>query len=863
MQLRSSRLRSRLVWFLVCCAFPAGLLSGCVGSDSTPTVPSAPGRLTGTVPAPLPTPTTDKLAATITASDQATASATLVETTPTGLAEPPGVAPGAPGASATWTTGSKQGLGTAISPNSKVWYTLANGVLTEVYYPRGDTADVRSLEFAVTDGASFIERESEDTAHEIRLADPRSLTYQQVNTSKSGRYRITKTYITDPGRSTVLMQISFEPLKPGQYRLFVLFDPALGNSSLHDTASRRGSGSDVALLAADQSVASALIASSGFAHTSSGFVGVSDGWTDLKDDRRLDWSYDTARGGNVLQTGEIPLDKAGGPTGFTLALGFGETTGEAESTARASLAQPFSAQESAYQSGWHDYLSSLRPTPAALKDKLATQYNVAVMIVKAHEDKTYPGAFIASLTLPWGFSANADEGGGGYHFVWARDMYHQVSALLAAGDKAAADRAVTWLFTHQQLLNGTFPQDSRVDGRPDQVNLQLDEVAFPIVLAWQAGHTGDATWEGIRKAATAIVLHGPATPQERWEETDGYSPSTIAAEIAGLISAADIARSRGDEAHAALWTGVADDWQRNTEKWMFTTNGPVGDGHYYVRIDNNGDPNDGSVRDYANGAGLHKENTVLDAGFLELVRLGVKASNDKYVADSIPETDSSITIDTPSGRMWYRYTFDGYGEKPTGAPWEFNSITMGRPWPLLAGERGEYEVANGRDGMSFLQTMANTANDGYMIPEQVWDKTDPTSYGYQFGKASGSASPLAWAMAQYIRLARAVEAGKPVETPDVVAKRYASGATRSVPALEIIEPADHSDSSRPQITVRGTTNAPHLYVGVGENPEVKAVTPANGKYEVTVPLEPRDNLITVVALAPDGGTAMKQVTVVR
>ncbi|MFL5731926.1 MAG: glucan 1,4-alpha-glucosidase, partial [Chloroflexia bacterium] len=850
-------INTRPASLLACCVLLAGLLTACLGPDATPTPPPpSPTPATGSAPT-VPTATSTSTSASTSAG--ATATVPEVAASPSGATTATGAAPpGWPGDSAFWTTGNKQGLGTSTTPDSKVWYTLANGVLSEVYYPRGDTADVRSLEFAVTDGTSFVDRESDDTTHEMRLTDPRSLTYEQTNKAKSGRYRITKTYVTDPVRSTLLIQVAFEPLQPGPYQLFMLYDPALGNSSLHDTASRRGSGTGVALLAADGPIAGALVSSSGFLHTSSGFVGTSDGWTDLKADRHLDWSYDTAADGNVLQVAEILLDPSGKAATFTLALGFAGSTADAEAATRASLAQPFSAHLTAYQSGWHDYLASLTPAPAALKDRLAVQYDVAVMTIKAHEDKSFPGAFIASLTLPWGFNVKADDGGGGYHFVWARDLYHQVTAMLAAGDRTAADRAVTWLFTHQQLLDGTFPQNSKVNGTPDQTNVQLDETAFPIVLAWQLGRTDDPTWQGVIKAADALVLRGPSTPQERWEETDGYSPSTLAAEIAGLVAAGDLARSRGDTARAALWTGVADAWQRSTEKWMFTTTGPEGDGHYYVRIDNNGDPNDGSARDYANGAGFHKENSILDAGFLELVRMGVKAPNDKYVADSLPETDASLAVDTPSGRVWHRYTLDGYGEKPTGGPWEFNTITMGRPWPILSGERGEYEVANGRDGLPFLRTMANTANDGYMIPEQVWDRPDPTTYGYQLGKATGSASPLAWAMAQYIRLARAIELGHPPETPEVVARRYAGSTKLSQPALELTAPPAGAAAGGPNITVRGTTNAEHVYVATGG--EVKTVAPTGGAFEVAVPLQSGGNLITVVAQSSDGGTNMRQVT---
>ncbi|HTE69526.1 MAG TPA: glucan 1,4-alpha-glucosidase, partial [Actinomycetes bacterium] len=789
--------------------------------------------------------------------------ALLASMTGTAAAAQGSEAPGAPGASANWTTGNKQGLGTSVGRDSKVWYTLANGALSEVYYPSGDTANVRSLEFAVTDGTSFVDRESEDTGHAVRLTDPRSLTYQQINTARSGRYRITKTYVTDPARATALMRVTFEPLQPGAYRLFALYDPAVRNSSLHDTAFRRGSGSDVALLTSDGPVASALVSSSGFARTSSGFVGASDGWTDLAADRQLDWDYDSATDGNVLQTGEIPLKT--GPddaTMFTLALGFGDSASGAESSARASLARTFPLRAAAYQNGWHGYLKSLRAAPKALTGRLATQYNVSVMTVKAHEDKTYPGAFIASLTLPWGFAANSDEGGGGYHFVWARDLYQQASSLLAAGDRAAADRAVTWLFTRQQLADGTFPQTSKVDGTPETRAVQLDQTSFPIILAWQLGRTDEATWSGVRRAANALVERGPATPQERWEETAGYSNSTLPAMIAGLVAASDIARQRGDTTDAALWLGVADAWQRSIEQWLFTTTGPYGDHRYYIRIDDDGDPNDESERDFGNAAGVHLDKAVVDAGFLELVRLGVKAPNDPYVAESLPETDASLAVDTSSGRVWHRYTFDGYGEKADGSPWAFNTPgTKGRAWPLLGGERGEYEVANGRSGLPYLQTMANTANDGYMIPEQVWDQPQPAPppYNYQPGKATGSASPLAWAMGQYVRLARAIDAGRPVETPAVVAQRYASGAQRSVPALELTSPADGTVADQPQVRVRGTTDATQVFIGVGGN--VQAVTPQDGAFEVTVPLALGGNKVTVVARADDGGTNMRQVTV--
>jgi glucan 1,4-alpha-glucosidase len=788
--------------------------------------------------------------------------ATLALVAPAVASAQGGEAPGTPGASANWTTGNKQGLGTSVGTRSKVWYTLSGGALSEVYYPRGDTAQVRSLEFAVTDGRTFVDRESEDTDQQVRLVDPRALVYEQINTAKSGRYRIVKTYVTDPQRSTVVMRVRFEPLQPGDYRLFVLYDPAINNSSRGDSASRTGAAGRVALLTSQGDTHAALVSADGFARTSSGFVGASDGWTDLTADRKLDFDYDTATDGNVLQTGELRVgSRAGAATTHTLALGFGESDRAAETAARDSVRADFASVAAAYRNEWHRYLDSLRPAPRVLSERLRTQYNVAVMTVKAHEDKTFRGAFIASLTLPWGFAVNADEGGGGYHFVWARDLYHQVTGMLAAGDRAAGDRAVDWLFEHQQLADGTFPQNSRVDGTPDQRNTQLDETAFPIVLAYQLGRSDDRTWPGVRKAANALVRMGPSTPQERWEETGGYSPSTTAAEIAGLVAAAEIALQRGDRARARLWLGVADEWQRNTEEWMFTTTGVYGNGRYYLRINADTDPDDADARDWGNAAGVHPEKEVVDAGFLDLVRLGVKAPDDPYVADSLPETDASLATDTPSGRVWHRYTFDGYGEKDTGEPWTFNtSGTKGRAWPLLSGERGEYEVANGRTGLPYLQTMANTANEGYMIPEQVWDAPQPAPapYGYQPGKATGSASPLAWAMSQYIRLAQAIGTGRPVETPAAVRERYAT--PRATPALELTAPQDASIATSKQTVVRGTTDADRVYVGTGD--DVQEIVPSGGRFEATVDLARGGNVITVVAWGRDGGTASKQVTVV-
>jgi glucoamylase len=245
-------------------------------------------------------------------------------------------APGSPGAVANWTRGDKDGFGTATPRTSKVWFTLAGGELTEVYAPDLGTPSLRDLQFVVTDGATFTDRETDDADHETRLVDPRSLTYRQVDTARSGRWRITKTYVTDPSRSAVLVDVQFESLTGHAYRLYVLADPALSNTGDDDRGARRGD----ALVAYDGTNASALATSPPLRDLSNGYMGVSDGWSDLRDDHRLDWSYDATQPGNVVQVAATPLTGVDA-THLTLALGFAAKAGAAADVAAASLRTGF------------------------------------------------------------------------------------------------------------------------------------------------------------------------------------------------------------------------------------------------------------------------------------------------------------------------------------------------------------------------------------------------------------------------------------------------------------------------------------------------------------------------------------------
>ncbi|RSM75682.1 glucan 1,4-alpha-glucosidase [Amycolatopsis sp. WAC 01375] len=713
-------------------------------------------------------------------------------------------APGAPGTGAAWTTGGKEGFGTATDAASKVWFTLGQGISHEIYYPTVDVANVQDLQYVVSDGAGFTQLERDHTTKQLVLSDPRSLSYRQINTATNGRYRITKTHTADPARSTVLIQTRFEVLSGGPLQLYALYNPSLNNSGMGDTGATSGG----QLVASDGPVSSALAASTGFVKATSGYSGsASDGYVDLSGDHVLGTQYDSASTpGNLVQLGQIPV---GTDTTFTLAVGFGGDRGAASANASASLTGGFAAAETAYRSGWNGYLASLAAVPRSITGAgLTTQYNVALMTLKAHEDKTYPGANVASLTNPWGEAKDANTTGDcGYHAVWSRDLYQVSTAQIAAGDSAAANRSVDYLFTVQQRPDGSFPQNTRLDGTNCWTSLQMDEVAFPIVLAWQLGRFDAGMWAKVKKSADFLVARGPSTPQERWEENGGYSPSTIAAEIAGLICAADIAQRNGDTAGAARYRETADRWQSQVSAWTFTKSGPLGDGWYFHRIDGNGNPDDGQNIFLQNGGGNHDERSIIDAGFLDLVRLGVKPAADPDVAASLPEVDSTLKVNTPNGPMWYRYNHDGYGETASGGP--YTGAGVGRLWPLLTGERGEYELANGRQATTHLAAMAAAANPGYLIPEQVWDR--PSTGGFTFGEGTGGATPLAWSMAQFVRLAHSIDAGAPVETPSVVKQRYSAACT-GVSA---------------KFTVNATTSWGQNIFVVGDRAELGAWNPAN------------------------------------
>lgn len=690
---------------------------------------------------------------------------------------------GRPGLPPNWSCASKQGVGTALNDSSRVWFTIAEGIVTEVFYPTVDNANIKDLQLLVTDGETFFEEERKDTVTKVERLDPFAPAYRVTNTARSGKYRIEKEIFTDPGGNSLVIRTVFTPILPGGYSLYVLLAPHLNNSGYGDTGKVVKREGREYLAAFDDRSALALSSNARFLEASCGYSGVSDGWQDLKDNFKLDWHFDEAPDGNVALIARLDASSP-----FTLVLSFGADMDEAIREADSTLGKGFDEMRSLYIRGWREYVSSLEPLGRCSSDG-GRLFSSSAIVLKTHEDKTHRGGVIASLSIPWG-EARTDSDPGGYHLVWPRDLVKAALAFMAAGDMEAAVRALKYL-ERTQREDGSWPQNMWLDGRPYRDAVQMDEVAFPVMLAWRLKRMGclkEDFYPMVKRAASFIAKHGPVTEQERWEENSGFSPSTLAAEISALVCAAHWAADVGEEAESRYLFEIADYWQTRIEEWTYTDCGcvhPEFKEHYQrvVRIAPEAlDAPDEACRIFVEikniPAAVKKGETqcaIVDGGFLELVRYGLRRPDDEHVLNTIPVVDKLLKVDTPYGPVWKRYNHDGYGEKPDGSP--FDGSGVGRPWPLLTGERGMYELLSGRTVEAYIKALEAFAGPAGMLPEQVWDSVDIPEKGLANGRGTGSAAPLVWAHAEYIKLLRSRRDSGGCDIIAEVRERYSSGKT--------------------------------------------------------------------------------------
>ncbi len=834
-------------------------------------------------------------------------------------------APGASGAASYFDLARKDCVGTAADRGSKVWYTVADGVLSDVYEPTIDNTDVSTLQYIVTDGSTFSDLQTRDMTYTV-TADSTGMACTVTSTDAKHGFQLVTTYITDPASDTVLMRTVLKAL-PGsgtnvaRLQLYARLDAhvngnggggtenAGANSGVVDTSA----GAPVPVIYSTNTVTDAVnrdyavptymaLAATRIGTASVGYEGTaSDGLNELDSAYSLTPQYTSAPDGHIVATEDVTPSHG---HAVTLALGFGRTQAQSVSVAEGSLRSPFGRVKAGYERGWKVYDAGLRrPRLSALLD---SRYYLSANVLKASEDKTYPGAIVASLASPWGQSvpAGVTSGGepsyfGSYREVFARDLYEAFTGLLADGDVATARAATLFLFDRQQLPDGAMPRNSLLNGMaaPDTGGTQLDETAYPILMAYLSGLGGDnSLWQNhIRPAADFLVANGPSFGVERWEEQTGYSPSTIAAEIAGLTAASAIAARHGDKARADLYQATADDFQREVKSWTVTTTGPYAP-RYFLRLSKTGDPNAAISYSLGNGGPTLDQRTVLDGGFQELVRLGELPISDPDVQASLAVIDSHIAVSTPSGTGYYRYgdsaasgSADGYGDcyQPSqsscttvGAPWAPTDTGTGHLWPLLSGERAESDLAEGNTSgaQSLLQAMVNFSSGVGLVPEQAWEDpdlpaspygSDPStaSIGFTDGKAAGSASPLTWAQAQELRLIVSLGTGHNVDTPAITTARYVTNGPPGTLPVTITAPASGATLAVSSTTVTGTTTRgakvaiESADTTTGAPASVTATkAAADGSFTATVPVSFGANAITVAAV--DGrSTGYAQVTI--
>jgi glucoamylase len=832
-------------------------------------------------------------------------------------ASPSGTAPSGPGAQSYLDTSRKDCFGTAENTVSKAWYTVADGVLSDVYSPTIENSDDATLQYIVTDGRSFTALQQRDMTYTVSSPDPSGMVCQVTSTDAAHGFKLVTDYLTDPARDSVVLRTRLLPLRGDAasvsgLKIYARWDATIDNTGGGGAKNTGANDAAIdpattALVSSDTKapsgpfaaqVTGAVLASRPFLAATSGFAGTpSDGLAQLDAHRKLVSQYRTASDGNVTQTAEVNTTP-GQP--FTLALGFGADAATAIRVARASASGPFGSILGSYLSGWRAYDRTLRRPPASASSRTRAMYWLSANVIKADEDKTYPGAFVASPTDPWGQSvpATTTHPGWTYREVFARDSYETFTGLLADGDKASAQAMVRFLFDRTQQPDGSFPRDSLVDGAvaPDTFGLsEIDEDAYPLLMAWQGGFAGDVAFyrAHVRPAADFVVSHGPAYGVERWEEHPGYSPSTIAAEIAGLVAASRLAAAAGDTSRASLYAATADYYQRNVKKWTVTSTGPYGTGSYFIRLSVTGHPNTAETYDLGNGSTTGvDQRRVIDAGFLELTRLGELPASDPDVLRSLQVVDSVIGSQTSSGPGWHRYGIaasgatDGYGDcyvpdptscSPSGAPWFPTAKGSGHLWPVLDGERAEQDLQTGSPGAaaSLLRTMQDMTSGLGMVPEQVWEDpavaaspygSDPAtaSIGFANGKPAGSASPLIWAQAQYLRLVTDLGNGRLGDQPAIVADRYVRHGPPG--ALPVSVRAAASGS---QIVVVGTARAGSTVVIAADQPKtsgdttvvVSATAGPDGHFRATVPLRSGTNSITAAVMRGTHATGWSQATV--
>jgi len=701
--------------------------------------------------------------------------------------EDDGPAFGAPGVDPRWTSSEKDAVSTAYAASSRVWFTVSHGTLNEIYYPTIDRPQTRDMELLFSDGETFFHEEKRHLAYDFHYIESSAPAVRVTASDRKGRYTVTKEFISDPHHPVVLMnvKISGDEAILSRLKCYALLAPHLNGGGAGNSARSIDVAGKRCLLAWKGETVLAMGADCGFSRSSCGYVGTSDGFQDLCVDMKMTWQFGQALDGNIAVMGEIDVALH---REFTIAISFGDGNHAAIAQMMQTLATPYEEHQRRFLLQW---TRSVSPKLSSASKDGGKLMRISHNVLLTHEDKTYSGAFIASASIPWG-NSKGDTDLGGYHLVWTRDMVQTATALLASGRTDTAMRALVYLACTQRT-DGSFAQNFWIDGTPYWTGIQLDEVAFPIMLAWRLWKMNGLgefdIFPFVERAAAFLVRYAPVTQQERWEETAGYSPSTLAAVISALVCAADIARAHQATELGSYLETYADWIEAHLDEWTTTTEGvllPEVKYHYMrIRPPCEGEPfynpqlPQGWIHINNRETGEKSDfeaREVIDAGFLELVRYGIRRADDPLIVDSLKVVDHCLKIETPFGDCWRRYNHDGYGQKKNGDPYDGSG--QGRAWPILTGERGHYELCAGQDYSSLIKAIEQFSSTGGMLPEQIWDYHDIPSKGMYCGRPAGSAQPLVWAHAEYLKLLRSAADKRVFDRIAVVEERYGVAAGR-------------------------------------------------------------------------------------
>ena len=689
---------------------------------------------------------------------------------------------GKPGDKPTWFSGAKTLVGTSVSARSRLWYTIGNGTINELYFPDVDQANTRSVRFLISNGVDFFSDEEWDAEHTVTWIAEGAPGCHIESRCKAGRYTIVKDLITDPVRDTLMMRVHFSTPEPNtNLKLYLFLEPQMGDRGANNDC-WVGQYKGLSMLFSQRTrCGMAAVCDSPFLTASCGYMGESDACTILEKFEELP-DANTADNGNIALAGEIDWKQNGGC--FTVSIACGSDPAEAAQQARAGILEEFEKTHALFLRHWSEQQAQY----ADLKDlsgHTLDMYRVSTAVLETHQSKRFPGAFVASLSMPWGFD-RSDKDVGGYHVLWPRDMCETAMGKLASGDARSA-RSTLFYLACTQDEHGGWSQNMWLDGTMHWGTIQMDGMALPILLADKIkqenaldGYNPHAMVHG---ATCFLLKNGPVSQQGRWEATAGYSVYTVATEVAALLAAADFADEAGHEDRATFLKETADAWNDCVDELLYVAGTPLAGKHgvtgYYMRVT----PPDvieakqvGHLKikmpNLPFGSKHQKAIDIVSPDALALVRFGLRAADDPRIVDTVKVLDATLKRDTTTGPVWVRSTKDGYGEHADGSP--FNKTGIGRGWPLLAGERGHYEIAAGNRAfaLELLRTMARQTSQAGMIPEQIWNAEDIPERFLFNGHPAGSGMPLVWAHGEYIKLLRSLHTGAIWDLPTQTVERY-------------------------------------------------------------------------------------------